>query len=192
MLAVVAATALTHQPAPLSSSSFTSNALPKPKIIGSSLGFWTGLAGLVLGFFALYIGLLALPRIVNMFVAGKRAYEEGFLQNGGPNEQAMKNEIVKNNLGLNTAQVYPVVRFTIADGTLRDILLKREDWKVELPNGEVQASRSQIPLILAWALSIHKAQGQTLDRVKVDLARGCVVNVVRHVGVKGPDGRLCV
>lgn len=80
MLAVVAATALTHQPAPLSSSSFTSNALPKPKIIGSSLGFWTGLAGLVLGFFALYIGLLALPRIVNMFVAGKRAYEEGFLQ----------------------------------------------------------------------------------------------------------------
>jgi len=42
---------------------------------------------------------------------------------------------------------------------------------VELPNGEVQASRSQIPLILAWALSIHKAQGQTLERVKVDLGR---------------------
>lgn len=42
---------------------------------------------------------------------------------------------------------------------------------MELPNGEVQASRSQIPLILAWALSIHKAQGQTLERVKVDLGR---------------------
>lgn len=42
---------------------------------------------------------------------------------------------------------------------------------MELPNGEVQASRTQIPLILAWALSIHKAQGQTLERVKVDLGK---------------------
>lgn len=70
-----------------------------------------------------------------------------------------------------SAQVYPVVRFAIADGTTRDLLCQREPWKIELPSGEVQASRSQIPLILAWALSIHKAQGQTLERVKVDLGR---------------------
>jgi ATP-dependent DNA helicase PIF1 len=66
---------------------------------------------------------------------------------------------------------YPVVRFAISDGTTRDFLCKRESWSVEQPNGEVQASRSQIPLILAWALSIHKAQGQTLERVKVNLSR---------------------
>jgi ATP-dependent DNA helicase PIF1 len=104
-----------------------------------------------------------------MFVLYKED-EEAFIE-GGPSEQAMKNEMAKTTMGLNTAQVFPVVRFAIADGTTRDLLCKREDWKVELPNGEVQASRSQIPLILAWALSIHKAQGQTLERVRVDLGR---------------------
>jgi len=70
-----------------------------------------------------------------------------------------------------TALQFPVVRFVMADGTTRDLLCQRETWKIELPNGEVQASRAQVPLILAWALSIHKAQGQTLERVKVDLGR---------------------
>jgi hypothetical protein len=28
---------------------------------------------------------------------------------------------------------------------------------------------SQIPLMMSWALTIHKAQGQSLDRVVVDL-----------------------
>jgi ATP-dependent DNA helicase PIF1 len=104
-----------------------------------------------------------------MFVIYKED-EEAFLE-GGASEKAMKTEMAKSTLGLNTAQVFPVVRFAIADGTTRDLLCKREDWKIELPNGEVQASRSQIPLILAWALSIHKAQGQTLERVRVDLGR---------------------
>ncbi|KAJ5946786.1 ATP-dependent DNA helicase PIF1 [Penicillium verhagenii] len=66
---------------------------------------------------------------------------------------------------------WPLVCFTLPDGTERHLLCQPEAWKIELPNGEVQAQRLQVPLILAWALSIHKAQGQTLQRVKVDLGR---------------------
>jgi len=64
-----------------------------------------------------------------------------------------------------------LVCFVQPDGTERHLLCQPETWKIELPNGEVQAQRQQVPLILAWALSIHKAQGQTLQRVKVDLGR---------------------
>ena len=69
------------------------------------------------------------------------------------------------------ARKWPLVSFLQPDGTERQLLCQPETWKVELPNGEVQAQRQQVPLILAWALSIHKAQGQTLQRVKVDLGR---------------------
>ncbi|CAI6332698.1 unnamed protein product [Periconia digitata] len=100
--------------------------------------------------------------------------EDAFLEGrGGINASAAPTaaSIKEQVLGFSTQQIYPVVRFAIADGTTRDIFLKRESWKIELPNGEVQASREQIPLILAWALSIHKAQGQTLERVRVDLGK---------------------
>jgi ATP-dependent DNA helicase PIF1 len=66
---------------------------------------------------------------------------------------------------------YPLVEFHLANGTKQQILCEPHDWRVELPNGEIQASRLQVPLILAWALSIHKAQGQTLERVRVNLHR---------------------
>jgi ATP-dependent DNA helicase PIF1 len=68
-------------------------------------------------------------------------------------------------------RIWPLIRFKLADGSTRDLLCQQEAWKIELPNGEIQAQRNQIPLILAWALSIHKAQGQTLERVKVDLGK---------------------
>ncbi|KAG8414955.1 DNA helicase [Metarhizium acridum] len=70
-----------------------------------------------------------------------------------------------------SSQQYPVVQFISTGGVPRVILCQPEEWTVELPNGEIQAKRNQLPLILAWALSIHKAQGQTLERVTVNLGK---------------------
>ena len=80
-------------------------------------------------------------------------------------------QLTKGDATTSTSRRWPLVRFTLPDGSVRELLCQPEQWSVELPNGEVQASRTQVPLILAWALSIHKAQGQTLARVKVDMGK---------------------
>lgn len=73
--------------------------------------------------------------------------------------------------GSGLPRLWPMVRFNLPDGTSRSMLCSPDEWKTEAQNGEVLAKRVQVPLILAWALSIHKAQGQTLSRVKVDLGK---------------------
>ncbi|SNX84453.1 related to PIF1 - DNA helicase involved in mitochondrial DNA repair and telomere length control [Melanopsichium pennsylvanicum] len=70
-----------------------------------------------------------------------------------------------------SARKWPLVRFHLANGQTRDYLTRPETWKTELPDGEIQASRMQVPLILAWAMSIHKSQGQTLPCCKINLNR---------------------
>jgi GTPase SAR1 family protein len=52
----------------------------------------------------------------------------------------------------------------------KTIYARPETWAIE-EDGKVKASISQIPLRLAWAITIHKSQGMSLDTAEIDLSR---------------------
>lgn len=86
---------------------------------------------------------------------------------------ARKLEFIKQLEQSSKNQRYPLVRFLNPDGvTTRDIVVEPEIWEIkDDKTDQVLVSRVQLPLMLAWALSIHKSQGQTLQKVKIDLSR---------------------
>lgn len=59
----------------------------------------------------------------------------------------------------------PIVR--IRDG--RRVEVEPMDWNVE-EGGRIRASITQYPLRLAWAITVHKSQGMSLDEAVMDLS----------------------
>lgn len=51
----------------------------------------------------------------------------------------------------------------------RKITVMPIDWNIE-EDGKIRASITQIPLRLAWAITVHKSQGMTLDKAIMDLS----------------------
>ncbi|SFV63243.1 putative helicase [hydrothermal vent metagenome] len=70
-------------------------------------------------------------------------------------------------IGFNKSDGLPIVETASGD----KIFVTYDEWSIEDDEGSKIASISQIPLRLAWAITIHKSQGMTLDAVEIDLSR---------------------
>ena len=55
----------------------------------------------------------------------------------------------------------------------RELVIKPATWSI-VDHGKTIAEIEQIPLRLAWAITVHKSQGMSLDAVEVDLSRAFV------------------
>ncbi len=88
-----------------------------------------------------------------MFV--KNNYEKGYLNGSLGNVIKFNNENI------------PIVR--LLNGY--EITAEHEEWRIEDEKGKLLVSYTQIPLRLAWAITVHKSQGMTLDSATMDLSK---------------------
>ena len=89
-----------------------------------------------------------------MFV--RNNYEKGFM-----------NGTLGTVVGFDAETGYPQV--SLSSG--KEITVEPEVWSVEDESGKTLASYTQVPLRLAWAITVHKSQGMTLEAAEIDLTK---------------------
>ncbi|KAK8802104.1 hypothetical protein WA158_006499 [Blastocystis sp. Blastoise] len=73
------------------------------------------------------------------------------------------------NIGQKNSVTYmPIVKFALPAGET-EVAIESNAWEIEGGRDKPLAQREQIPIKLAWAMSIHKSQGMSIDLLEIDL-----------------------
>lgn len=127
------------------------------KLSGKEIEYYMSSEGIKVAIKALKGGCLAPETLVVkkgavvMFV--KNNFEKGYV-----------NGTLGKVVGFNEGG-YPIVE--ALNG--KEFIASPESWGIE-ENGKTLAKITQVPLRLAWAITIHKSQGMTLDAAEIDLS----------------------
>ena len=112
-----------------------------------------------------------IPKLVERLKKTMLAPEHLILKEGAT-VMALKNdpdhEYVNGSLGIITGfkHGYPIVDFE--NGS--EVVMEPAEWQMT-DGDKILASVEQVPLRCAWAITIHKSQGMTLDNAIMDLSR---------------------
>lgn len=69
-------------------------------------------------------------------------------------------------IGFGEFNNYPIIKTENND----EILVEPMSWQLE-DEGKVKAEITQVPLRLAWAITVHKSQGMSIDSATIDLSK---------------------
>lgn len=82
----------------------------------------------------------------------------------------------------------PYLKVELAEG--RDVEVSPYTWEIykyvldgNAVKSEIVGTFTQFPLMLAWAITIHKSQGKTFDKVIIDIGRGTFAHGQMYVAL---------